>query len=63
MPSGRPSIFRPEALRRYGESREHSVLPRLVCPRSFRYLWLLLAILLAVGFVVWIETGRFLLGN
>jgi len=59
--SARPSIFRPDAVRRYRESRQQSVLPRLVCPRSFLYLWIFLGILIAAGMVMWFETGGILL--
>lgn len=47
------SIFRHDALRRYGEGREQSVLPRLVAPRTFRYLWYLVGLLLLSGLVAW----------
>jgi hypothetical protein len=47
------SIFRHDALHRYGEGREQSVLPRLVAPRTFRYLWCLVGLLLLSGIVVW----------
>jgi hypothetical protein len=41
------SIFRPDALRRYLESREASVLPRFVRPPMVPGLWLLLVLLVA----------------
>jgi hypothetical protein len=47
------SIFRQEALRRYGEGREKSILPRLVAPRTLLSLWCLVGLLLMSGIVVW----------
>jgi len=50
----RRSIFRPEALRRYAENQEKAILPRLVNPRAFIALWLLLGVcLFAAGIVTW----------
>jgi hypothetical protein len=51
--AGRP-IFRADAVRRYIDSREESVLPRLVSPRIFVFLWLLFGLLAAGGFVAWL---------
>lgn len=45
MKDSRRSIFRDDAVRRYVESREKTVLPRLVSPRTFIYLWFLLGLL------------------
>lgn len=47
------SIFREEAIRRYAESKEKAVLPRLVSPQTFAYLWFLLGLLSASGLVAW----------
>jgi hypothetical protein len=52
MKSQRSSLFRPDALRRYGQSQEKTVLPQLVGPRAFVGLWILLATLLTAGVVV-----------
>jgi hypothetical protein len=52
MKGERNSIFRPDALRRYAENNEKMVLPRLVRPRAFLYLWILLGLLLAVSTLV-----------
>lgn len=49
----KPSIFRPAAVRRYVQSREESVFPRLISPRTFIYLWILLGLLVASGLVAW----------
>jgi hypothetical protein len=48
----RTSIFQAEALRRYAQSRERSVLPHLISPRVFVRLWLLVAVLLTGGVIV-----------
>lgn len=47
------SIFREDAVRRYLEGREKSILPRLVSPRTFIYLWLLLGLLSVSSFIAW----------
>jgi hypothetical protein len=47
------SVFRPEALRRYGGEYDRAVLPRLVSPRTFLALWALLGLLLAAGGGAW----------
>lgn len=46
-------IFRDDAVRRYIESREKSVLPRLLSPQTFLYLWSLLGLLAASSFIAW----------
>lgn len=53
MKDSRRSIFRNDAVRRYVESREKSVLPRLVSPRTFIYLWFLLGLLGMSSIVAW----------
>jgi hypothetical protein len=50
--SNRP-IFRPEALRRYTEAREQSVLPKFVSPRIMVALWALVVLLILSGVAVW----------
>lgn len=47
------SIFREEAIRRYVESKEKAVLPRLVSPQTFAYLWFLLGLLSVSSLVAW----------
>lgn len=47
------SIFRDEAVRRYIESQEKSVLPRIVSPQTFLYLWSLLGLLAASSIITW----------
>ncbi len=46
------SIFRPDAIRNYVESKEKSVLPRLVSPRSFIFLWVLLSLTVVAGLLL-----------
>jgi hypothetical protein len=53
MSDARRDVFRDRALRRYVDDRERAVLPRLVSPRTFLALWLLLGLLAGVGFVAW----------
>lgn len=50
-PPTKRSIFRDEAVRRYVESQEKAVLPRLLSPKTFLYLWSLVG-LLAIGSVI-----------
>jgi hypothetical protein len=49
--SNRP-IFRPEAVRRYAEAREQSVLPKFVSPRIMVALWALVVLLILSGIAV-----------
>jgi hypothetical protein len=53
MKTSHRSIFRDDAVRRYVESREKSVLPRLISPRIFIYLWLLLGLLGVSSIIAW----------
>jgi hypothetical protein len=52
------SIFRAQAVRHYRDRRQESVLPRLVCPRLFICLWLLLALFAITGLAGWLAVGR-----
>lgn len=47
------SIFRAQAVQRYLRNRAEPVLPRFVDPHTFRYLWLLLGLLIASGGIAW----------
>lgn len=47
------SIFREEAIRRYIQGKEKAILPRLVSPRTFIYLWFLLGMLTVSSVVAW----------
>jgi hypothetical protein len=51
-PAIRP-VFRQQALRYHAEGREMSVLPRFVHPRTFIWLWIMLAVLTIAGAAVW----------
>lgn len=56
------SIFRAAALQRYRETQDRVVLPRLVSPRVFAYLWILVLILILAGSVIafWPLIGQIL---
>jgi len=47
-------IFRSKALEKYVQSREKSVLPRLVAPPVFALSWVVLVVLTAAGLVAWL---------
>jgi hypothetical protein len=49
-------IFRPEAVRRYAEAREQSVLPKFVSPRTMVALWAIVVLLIFSGITVWFTT-------
>jgi hypothetical protein len=53
------SIFRSEALQHYIQNQEKVVLPRLVSPRSFAYLWIFAGLSMIAGLMTafwpWIE--------
>lgn len=51
---GTRSIFRDDAVRRYIESRERAVLPRLVSPQTFLYLWALLGLIATSSAIAWL---------
>ena len=53
MMTSNRSIFRPEAVRRYTEAREQSVLPKFVSPRIMVALWALVGLLILSGVAVW----------
>ncbi len=46
-------IFRSIAIKRYLQSREKDVFPRIVPPRFFFFMWILFCLLLAMGVVAW----------
>ena len=46
-------IFRAEAARRYMESQQKTVLPRMISPPVFICLWILLGLLVTVGGICW----------
>lgn len=47
-------IFRAEAIRRYVQGRNQSVLPRFTSPRRLILLWIFSALLLAGGLLAWL---------
>jgi hypothetical protein len=59
LPSTERSIFRAEALQRYAQNQEKVVLPNLVSPRAFVFLWLLAGFIMMAGlfltFWPWLE--------
>ena len=59
LPPAERSIFRSEALQHYIQNQEKVVLPRLVSPRSFAYLWVLAGLSMLAGLTIafwpWIE--------
>jgi hypothetical protein len=57
-------IFRADAVRRYIQSQQRAVLPRLICPSTFLYLWILLGLLLlAASLVTWLARGPLFVGE
>src|SRR5262245_45913348 len=46
-------IFRAEAVQRYWQRRDKVVLPRLASPATVRFLWIVLGLLIASGFIAW----------
>jgi hypothetical protein len=48
------SIFRDEAIKSYIERREKGILPQLVAPPVFLFLWILLGLLLTAGLLAWL---------
>jgi hypothetical protein len=53
MKNNNRSIFRPEAVRRFGEAREQSVLPKFVSPQIMVALWTIVVLLIFSGVTVW----------
>lgn len=48
------SIFRNQALQKYRQNQEKSVLPRIIAPPIFLFFWILLITLTAAGVVAWL---------
>jgi len=46
-------IFRSKTLQKYMQNREKSVLPRIIAPPVFAFGWIVLALLIATGIVIW----------
>lgn len=53
MPTPQRSIFRQQALEHFTHRREEDILPRLVTPRAFLLLWLVLSFIVIAGFFTW----------
>jgi len=54
MAVSKRNIFRGKALQHYAASRQKEVLPRLISPPVFVFLWLLLALLLVASLAAWL---------
>jgi hypothetical protein len=52
MPTSGRSIFRAEAHKHYIQNQEKVVLPRLVSPQVFVYLWILALLVMAAGSII-----------
>ena len=52
LPSTKRSVFRAEARQHYLQNQEKVVLPRLVSPQVFVYLWILGLLLMVAGFII-----------
>ncbi len=52
IPGARRSIYRDDAIERYGRDRERSVLPRFVSPGAMLWLWVVLGFLTVSGLLV-----------
>jgi len=48
------SIFRGQALQKYRQNQEKSVLPRFIAPSAFLFFWMLLIILMSAGIISWL---------
>lgn len=53
MPTPQRSIFRHQALEYFTHRREEDILPRLVTPRAFLLLWLVVLLIVIAGFFAW----------
>lgn len=47
-------IFRMEAIRKYVQNKEKTILPRFISPASFVYLWIMLVMILASSTLIWL---------
>src|SRR5690349_24984428 len=55
MKNQRRQIFRDSAMKQYIQKREKDVLPQIVSPPVFAVTWLLLALLVIAGALLWIN--------
>lgn len=51
--ASKDSIFRKQAVEKYLQNREKTILPRFVAPPVFLFCWCLLAIFLCAGLLTW----------
>lgn len=51
--ASKDSIFRKQAVEKYLQNREKTILPRFVAPPVFLFCWCLLAIFLCTGLLTW----------
>ena len=62
--SPKSSIFRSKTVQKYMQNREKSVLPRVVAPSVFAFIWIILTLLIAAGAVVWLgKVPQYLSGS
>jgi hypothetical protein len=54
MAMSRQGVFRSKALKYYVQSQQRDILPRIVAPPVFLFLWILLASLLASTVLAWL---------
>jgi len=54
MAMSKRTIFRDKALQYYAASRQKEVLPRLIAPPVFLFLWILLALILCASLAAWL---------
>ncbi|HZO75821.1 MAG TPA: hypothetical protein VFB60_26720 [Ktedonobacteraceae bacterium] len=54
MAKGTQQIFRAKALEQHAFRWEKTILPRVVAPRFFLFLWILLGLLLSATFFAWL---------
>ncbi|GCE05959.1 hypothetical protein [Dictyobacter aurantiacus] len=55
MQKARRSIFRNQALEHYIRSKEQTILPRIVKPRVFLFLWMLLGLCCISTLIAWFD--------
>ena len=55
MMMSRQHIFRDKAIQHYRQSQEIDILPRIVAPRVFLFLWIFLGLLLSSTVLTWLE--------
>lgn len=62
MNDRQPTLFRRAALQHYIARRERAVLPHLVAPRTFAWLWIIFVLLIAAALLtLWVAMPGLLL--